>query len=754
MGAFALDEHAPESYCLRVDDLVINPGARLVHRGEKVIELPSLSFHLLLELAEAAPNVLTYDDLIDKVWSGRIVSPETVTQRVKLLRKALGDDAHAPRYIGLVRGEGYRMLPTVTVIDPSSAAIATTTMRPSQRRNLGIALLIVTLAIMAWIISSRYSDAPPAEPGVAERAPHSVAVLPFVNANESPQDLYLSEGLGDELRDQLGRHLGLNVAARSSSMAFRNQSLDATEISARLGVANLIEGTLRREANQLRVSLQIIDGATGFQTWSQSYNLRMQDLLSVQQQIAQEVIQQLLPMADEDAVDPMPATRSVSANELMLLAGHYDKQVRDKPIVDQALLLNAIELYREAIEADPSSALAHSRLGAALLYLGDLNAAEAPIFEALRLDPNLAHVQYTLGLYHWSRREPGAGAAFERAIALNQNFVEALSAYAMWLSQNFEFVKAAEYFRRALLLDRMSHARYLELGNHLGIGGWIDEAKLLAREVEQRFNKNDSQAYLIIARIHELTGELDIALEWALRSRQASPDDPEAAWMIAELFARLGMFEQAQRYETEPGVGQLYWQRRWQDLIELGEALVLEYPNETEIWYALAWAYNATGRFRQTIRLLETAGLPEHALADSRRSIDVEATMTLADAYDATGNAPEAQALARWFVERMRKLIEDVPENAWWPDVYMACAFAILGRDEESLDALEDVARARGLVWYPLVADAHCFQRFADNERYRRVISILDERKADLRHKIPMRLGNLGLSPDELGASE
>lgn len=748
-----MDEQAPESYCLRVDDLVINPGARSVHRGEKVIELPRLSFHLLLELAESAPNVLTYDNLIDRVWPGRIVSQETVTQRVKLLRKALGDDAHAPRYIGLVRGEGYRMLPKVTVTDPSSAAIAAETVQPSQRRNIGIALLIVALATLGWIVSREYLRTP-AGPGAAGPAPNSVAVLPFVNASESPDDLYLSEGLGDELRDQLGRHLGLSVAARSSSMAFRDQALEATQIAARLGAANLIEGTLRREANQLKVSLQIIDGLTGFQTWSQSYNLRMQDLLSVQQQIAQEVIQQLLPMADEDAVDPMPATRSVSANELMLLAGHYDKQVRDQPIVDQGLLLKAIELYREATEVDPSSALAHSRLGAALLYLGDLNSAEAPIFEALRLDPNLAHVQYTLGLYHWSRREAGAGAAFERAISLNQNFVEALSAYAMWLSQNFEFVKASDYFKRALLLDRMSHARYLELGNHLGIGGWIDEAKLLAREIEQRFNENDSQAWLIIARIHELAGELDIALEWALRSRQASPDDREAVWMIAELFARLDMVKQAERYETEPGVGQLYWQRRWQDLIELGEALILEYPNETEIWYALAWAYNATGRFRQTIRLLEMSGLPEYALNESRRSIDVEAAMTLADAYDATDNKQEAHSLAHWYVEHLSKMKEEIPEGAWWPDIYLACALAILGRDEEALDTLDQVASAQGLAWYPLVADAHCFERFAENSRYRRVLGILDERKADLRHKIPMRLGKVGLSLDELGASE
>lgn len=748
-----MDEQVPESYCLRVDDLVINPGARLVHRGEEAIELPRLSFHLLLELAEAAPNVLTHDDLIDRVWTGRIVSQETVTQRVKLLRKALGDDAHAPRYVGLVRGEGYRILPVVKVTDAFSSAIPAGAKRPSRRRNISVTLLIVVLATMGWIVSQEFLRTS-GVPGLAEPAPNSVAVLPFVNASESPEDLYLSEGLGDELRDQLGRHLGLSVAARSSSMSFLDQAPEATEIADRLGVSSLIEGTLRREANQLRISLQIIDGRTGFQTWSQSYNLRMQDLLRVQRQIAQEVIQQLLPMADETAIDPMPATRSVSANELMLLANHYDKQVRDQPIVDQVLLLKAIELYREAIDVDPVSAIAHSRLGAALLYLGDLNAAEAPIFEALRLDPDLAHVQYTLGLYHWSRREPGAGAAFERAISINPNLVDAISAYAMWLAQDFEFVQAKEHFRNALLLDRMSHARYLELGNHLGIGGWVEEAKLLALEIEQRFAANDAQAYRIIARIHELAGELDIALAWALRSAQARPEETEARWLIAELLARLEMTEQAEMYESEPGIGQLYWQRRWQDLVERGESLILEYPNETEIWYALAWAYNATGQYEQTVRLLETAGLPGHALGESRRSIDVEATMTLADAYDATGDFDAAQALAQWYLEHLSEMHSEVPAESWWPDVYLGCALAILRRDDEALNMLEEVANAKGLVWYPLVADAHCFQRFSENGRYRRVLGALDERKAGLRRQVSGSLAAAGISLDPLDRSE
>lgn len=750
-----MDGQPEEHTLLRVDDLVIDPGTRLVHRGEEDIELPRLSFHLLLELAQAAPNVMTYDELIDRVWSGRIVSQETVTQRVKLLRQALGDDAQAPRYIGLARGEGYRLLPPVTPAEVQGVAVTAGTSGASRGLKLGAGLLLIVVAASLWFSSSRNTRAPAGLPEDPVRAPHSVAVLPFVNASESDDDLYLSEGLGNELREQLARQLGLRVSARTSSRAFRDQSLDATEISARLGVANLIEGTLRREADQLRISIQIIDGSSGFQTWTRTYNLHVQNLLATQQQIAQEVIQQLLPMADTQAIEAVPVTRSVTANELMLLASHYERQVRDKAIVDQALLLKAIELYREATEADPGSALAHSRLGAALLYIGDIAAAEAPIFEALQLDPRLADVQYTLGLYHWSRREPGAGAAFERAIALNENLVDALSAYAIWLSLQFEYLEeAAQYFRKALSLDPMSHVRYLELGNHLGMFGWTEEAKMLADEIERRFGPEDGQAGQIIARIHELVGELDVALEWAMRSRLARPGDPEADWLVAEIFARLGMFDQAAVFEPDPGIGQLYWQRRWDELIELAEVRILEYPDESEIWYALAWAYNATGRYEQTIRLLERAGLPDYALEESRRSIDVEAMMTLADAYDATGNSAEARNLAQWYVEQLSRTPPEIRADEWWTNIYLGCAFAILRRDDEALAALDHVARVEGLVWYPLVADAHCFQRFAEEEGYRRVLGVLDRRIADLRRAVPGKLAAIGVNLDDLARSE
>ena len=476
----------------------------------------------------------------------------------------------------------------------------------------------------------------------------------------------------------------------------------------------------------------------------------MQDLLAVQSQIAQEVMQQLLPLADK--VEPQPVTRSVSANELLLLARHYEQQVRDEPIVDQSLLLKAIALYREATRADPSSALAHSHLGAALLYLGDAAAAEAPIFEALRINPDLADVQYTLGLYHWMRREPGAGAAYERAIALNPNHVEALSAYAKWWAHQFQPVRGKPFLQRALELDPMTHHRYLELGNYLGIHGWIDEARGLVPEIQRRFA--DARGHAIIARIHETAGDLDVAVGWILRAKRLRPDDPELDWSLAELLARLELADEASRFEPEAGIGQLYWQRRWPELIARAEELSIEYPNEPEIRYALGWAHAVTGQLESAIRVLESADLPRIAMVETRRSPAVEAVMTLIDAYQGVGDNRRAGELAEWFVDKMVTAIAHSEGVPWWPHVYLACAEAVRGNDEQALQALDRVANARGLVWYPLVADARCFQRFRGLPAYEQALGRLDQRIADLRERLPGTLSSMGVDLSAAQPSE
>ncbi|MGH8223639.1 MAG: tetratricopeptide repeat protein, partial [Woeseiaceae bacterium] len=413
------------------------------------------------------------------------------------------------------------------------------------------------------------------------------------------------------------------------------------------------------------------------------------------------------------------------------------------PVVNLRLLLRAIDLYRQATLADPESALAHSRYGAALLYLGDIDQAEGPILRALDIDPELSEVQYTLGLYFWSRHEPGAGQAYQRAIDLNPDNADALAAYAMWIWHQPDTDQAEAYFQRALDIDSMSLSRYAEMGNFYGVAGRRDRAIEIADQIESRFD--DVQACMALARIYELTGDLDIAIGWARKALERNPNYVVASWMLAELYSRIGDYDAAAHFEPDLGFSPLYYQRRYDEFIDLTEELVIDRPNEIQLWFGLARAYVATGRHEQAIRVLRQQGLPDDVFVDSRRANAAEAMVTLADALNAGGQIAEARELATWLNAHFQSFSDTGGSNSWWPNLYQACSLSILGEDSKSLDALERLIDTPGLPWYPVLKDAACFRKYADDPRYRAVVAAIEGRMAALRERLPESLARFQL---------
>ncbi|MDX1557040.1 MAG: tetratricopeptide repeat protein, partial [Xanthomonadales bacterium] len=343
----------------------------------------------------------------------------------------------------------------------------------------------------------------------------TIAVMPFVNVSNNPEDRFISEGLPDELRDQLGRIPGLRVAARSSSIRFRDSGDDAVTIAGQLGVSRLVEGSIRVEGENLRVTVEIIDGATGFADWTYSYDKNTGDLLDVQQQIAAEVIRQVLPEIDESLVVTEPPTLDASAHELMLLARYQFQEDQEAATIDMGRMLRVIELYQRATELDPTSALAYSRLAEAWLYLGYLDEAQGAITRALAIDPDLSEVQNTLGLYRWRRYDEGVGEAHLRAIELNPNNAEALENYAKWYWSQQITDGVEPYFLKARDLDPMNLTRYLDLGHYYGWSNRKDAALANIEAIRARFD--GANAYMALARLYELIGDVDVGIAWALK---------------------------------------------------------------------------------------------------------------------------------------------------------------------------------------------------------------------------------------------
>ena len=568
--------------------------------------------------------------------------------------------------------------------------------------------------------------------------PNSIAVMPFDNASANPNDTYLSLGLSDELRDQLGRVSGLRIAARSSSIAIRELGGDAVASSEKLGVAHLVEGSLRRNGNVLRVSVELIDGESGLAVWSSTFDRGPAEFLRLQQEIMEGVVRQLLP--DWAEALPAPATRNATANEALLLGRYYEQQVRATQEVDVQQLLKAIGHYRDAVALDPESALAHSRLAGGLLYLGDIDAAEAPIFKALSLDPNLSEVQHTLGLYYFARGLPETYTAFERAVVLDPDNADALEHYGFvrWIQGIDEGV--ADLYRRALEIDRHSLSRYGSLGQILGGEGKTGEVLELVQRIEQRFDSAD--AYRLISLLLELTGNVDQAIGWAIRARDLEPGNDDHIQWLAELYADIGDLETAERLDPTPGIGLLYVMRRYDEVIDAAEILMIDRPDDIEVRYLLAFAYNTTGQYESAVRVLSSTGLPETTMTLPRSSAEWEGYFTLVNAIFGLGDLEAAQGLARWYVDDPTH-----HENVdWWIETYTACCLAILGRDAEAMDKLEQSLRSPRLAPVFALQDSPCFQKYADDPRYLAVVEHFNGRRAELRRRLPATLARFGVS--------
>ena len=253
----------------RIGDLTLDTGQRLLLRDSKPIPLGRLTYRLLLTLVEAAPNMVSHDELIDSVWGGRSVSPETISQRIKLLRDALSDDPHNPRYLELVRGQGYRLLPRVEVLPNESPARH----RPRWLVPIGTAIsLAAAAAIGFWIVTAQTD---------AVRESTSIAVLPFADLSPARDQQYLADGIAEEILNLLSKATTLRVIARTSSFSFRGKEADVRRIAEALGVTHVLEGSVRKEGDRIRVTVRLVDASDGSRLWSESYDQEVGQVLAI-----------------------------------------------------------------------------------------------------------------------------------------------------------------------------------------------------------------------------------------------------------------------------------------------------------------------------------------------------------------------------------------------------------------------------------------------------------------------------------------
>ena len=292
-----------------------------------------------------------------------------------------------------------------------------------------IGVLLITVAVLLVRQSDIGKPPPPANP--------AIAVLPFENLSGNPDQAYFSDGLAVEVLDRLGRVPGLRVIASSSSFSFKGKNQDARTIAGQLGVTTVLQGSVRRDGRKLKVNAKLIDGATGFQLWSGSFDREVTDVFAVQAELAAAVIDAIVPAARGDTVAAPPPTTNLDAHDHYLL-GLAAQRSRSVP-----RLAESVAQLEQAVALDPSYAQAHAALANSLLlwmgYSGgeradSLARAEQAAYKALALDASLSDAHGALGNVLRYAERPGAEDEYKRALELNPNNAIVTHDYAVLLS--------------------------------------------------------------------------------------------------------------------------------------------------------------------------------------------------------------------------------------------------------------------------------------------------------------------------------
>lgn len=424
------------------------------------------------------------------------------------------------------------------VRDSGTSAAATAAGVAGRRMDFVIiAMLAAALIVFAWLT---WWPEPPAE--------KSIAVLNFDNMSDDPTQDYFSDGIAEELLGALAKFPELQVISRSSSFSFKGRNMDVPTIAKQLGVAHVLEGSVRKSGDRIRISAKLIEAATDSHLWSETYEreLTAANVFDIQTQIADSIASELNAMlaAGPDAVARRPPTRNLQALEAFLL-GKQRMALRSRQALRES------EAYFEAaIAHDPDYAQAYLGLADALLlmnYIGYLNLDEAlrrarPALEkALELDGRLGAAYASLGLMHSLQGDPqGAEARLKRAIAMDPNDAKAWHWYGDLLIYGFGDPAAAiPKLRKARELDPLSPVVVVTLGEAYNAAGDLAEGLRLFRKTLE-IDPDFGSAYSYIGTTYLSLGDAEKAAQWLEEGARRAPDEFAARFGVAFLYRFLG----------------------------------------------------------------------------------------------------------------------------------------------------------------------------------------------------------------------
>ncbi len=490
---------------------------RELRHGATVTAVEPQVFDLLVYLVQNRERVVSKDDLIASVWGGRIVSDSTIASRINAARKAVGDSGEDQRLIRTIARKGIRFV----------GAVHARTVRDEPAPAAG---------------QPRHEVQERSRPALPRFDRPAIAVLPFVNMSGEPEQEYFSDGISEDIITGLSKLRWFFVIARNSSFTYKGKSVHLKQIAQELGVGYVVEGSVRKSGERVRITAQLNDVATGSHLWAERYDRSLADVFAVQDEIVEAIVAAIEPQvyAAENFRAQRKPPESLDAWDLVMRAlSHFWRVTRQDNIVAQALLEKAIGIdpnYGRALGVLAVSHLFGTHMGwedAATTVA----AAERAALAAIRADSEdpWAHLALATACVNLGRLED-ALAEFELALRLNPNFSLAQGYYGMVLSYCGRWEDAAEAARRALRLSPRDpfSAIYNGIAGYAEfVGRNYDKAMRLARDaIRQRFDFVGGHRMLTAAAA--MAGETEVA-KAALQDLRRVQPDISLAWMASHV---------------------------------------------------------------------------------------------------------------------------------------------------------------------------------------------------------------------------
>jgi TolB-like protein len=487
-------------------DHALDTERRELSRGSQTVALEPQVFDLLVYLLENRERVVSKDDLIAAVWGGRIVSESTLTSRINAARKAIGDNGEQQKLIRTIARKGWRFVGAVQVQSGGGRAAATVA-DPQPR-----------------------TDRP------------AIAVMPFINMSGDPEQEYFSDGISEDIITALSKLRWFLVIARNSSFMYKGRAIHMRQIADELGVGYVLEGSVRKGGERVRITVQLNDVATGSHLWAERYDRSLADVFAVQDEITEAIVAAIEPQiyAAENFHSQRKPPSSLDAWDLVMRAlSHYARVTREDNLVAQALLEKATAIdpnYGQALGVLAASHTFSAHMGWADMAIA-VPLAERAARAAILADGEDPWAHYALGsAYLYRRRFEDSLAEFELALTLNPNFSLAQGYHGLALTYCGRWEEGIVAARRALRLSPRDPYASIYSGiaayAHY-VGRNYQEAMRLAREgLRQR--SDFVGAHRVLTAAAGMAAQPDVGRAALQELRRAQPNI-SLAWIASEM---------------------------------------------------------------------------------------------------------------------------------------------------------------------------------------------------------------------------